>query len=120
MNNRFETNKGLLPKFQHEQKFLGVCIGWVIDNKDPDKQGRVKLKVPWLRNAESDDEDFTTDWNQGLIDHVALRLTGKRLSAKQNRVALDMLAKVDEDMESSERVGLVIAFVLQMPAANTN
>ncbi|MCA9519371.1 MAG: hypothetical protein KC609_00290 [Myxococcales bacterium] len=62
MNNRFETNKGLLPKFQHEQKFLGVCIGWVIDNKDPDKQGRVKLKVPWLRNAESDDEDFTTDW----------------------------------------------------------
>lgn len=66
-----------------------------------------------------DVERFDARWNQALIDHIALRLTGKRLNAKQNHIALEMLADVDDDMDASERVGLAITFVLQLPAANT-
>lgn len=34
----------------------GVVIGTVSDNKDPDKQGRVRLIFPWL------DDKFVSDW----------------------------------------------------------
>jgi uncharacterized protein involved in type VI secretion and phage assembly len=34
----------------------GVVIGQVSDNRDPDKQGRVRLTFPWLS------DDFVSDW----------------------------------------------------------
>jgi uncharacterized protein involved in type VI secretion and phage assembly len=38
-----------------DQRFFGVSIGVVTNNKDPDGLGRVKVKLPWLADtAESD------------------------------------------------------------------
>lgn len=62
MYNKFDERKGLLQERYYDEKFLGVCTGTVIDNKDPDQMGRVKLKLAWLKHQEADDEDFTTDW----------------------------------------------------------
>lgn len=48
----------------------GVVTGMVTDNKDPDKIGRVKVKFPWLKDKEHDDEDFETDWCR-LVQYYA-------------------------------------------------
>lgn len=37
-------------------RFPGVVPGIVSDNDDPEQQGRVKVKLPWL------DDDYATDW----------------------------------------------------------
>lgn len=41
----------LMPDVQSD-RFYGVVIGVVTNNKDPDKLGRVKVKFPWLSEQE--------------------------------------------------------------------
>lgn len=48
----------LLAPPDHERdggKICGVVVGIVVNNQDPDKMGRVKVKFPWLSN---DDESW--------------------------------------------------------------
>ena len=40
---------------QDSGKITGVVVGIVVNNQDPDKMGRVKVKFPWLSN---DDESW--------------------------------------------------------------
>jgi phage protein D len=40
----------------NSSRISGVAVGIVTDNNDPDKLGRVKVKLPWLSN------DDTSDW----------------------------------------------------------
>jgi uncharacterized protein involved in type VI secretion and phage assembly len=47
-------------------RIYGVVIGVVTDNKDPDKLGRVKVKLPWLA------DDAETEWAR-----VATFMAGK-------------------------------------------
>jgi len=39
-----------------DQRFYGVAEALVVDNQDPEKQGRVKVKFPWF------DPDMVSEW----------------------------------------------------------
>jgi phage baseplate assembly protein V len=39
-----------------DKRFYGVAVAIVVDNLDPEKEGRVKLQFPWF------DEDMVTEW----------------------------------------------------------
>ena len=50
-------------------KFFGVVVGIVVDNKHPDGEYRIKVKFPWVRESDAqytagtpDDEDFFSTW----------------------------------------------------------
>ena len=50
-------------------KFYGIVTGIVVDNKHPEGEYRVKVKFPWIREADAqytggtpDDEDFFSTW----------------------------------------------------------
>jgi uncharacterized protein involved in type VI secretion and phage assembly len=48
-------------------KVQGVVVGIVVDNKDPDKHYRIKVKYPWVSEAgqytdKADAEDFRSTW----------------------------------------------------------
>lgn len=43
---------GLLPMPDSSGRFYGVTVGVVTNNQDPDKLGRVKLKLPWLSDQD--------------------------------------------------------------------
>ena len=44
----------LMAPSEAESRFYGVALGVVTNNKDPDKLGRVKVKLPWMdEQAES-------------------------------------------------------------------
>jgi uncharacterized protein involved in type VI secretion and phage assembly len=45
----------LLQQNEHDSRFYGPVIGIVTNNKDPDGLGRVKVRFPWLSDA---DESF--------------------------------------------------------------
>jgi uncharacterized protein involved in type VI secretion and phage assembly len=42
----------LLVPPEQEGRFYGVTVGIVTNNKDPDKLGRVKVKLPWLSDQD--------------------------------------------------------------------
>jgi uncharacterized protein involved in type VI secretion and phage assembly len=47
------------------RRIYGVVIGIVTDNKHPDGEYRVKLKLPWIRSTDpgsKDGEDFASSW----------------------------------------------------------
>ena len=45
------------------RRIYGVVIGIVVDNKHPDGEYRVKVKFPWIRSTDmQDDEDFLSSW----------------------------------------------------------
>jgi len=45
------------------KRMYGVMIGIVTDNKHPDGEYRVKVKLPWIRSTDAgDDEDFISTW----------------------------------------------------------
>jgi phage protein D/phage baseplate assembly protein gpV len=46
----------LLPEPEQAGRLAGLMVGIVTDNLDPEKLGRVKVKLPWLSN------DHATDW----------------------------------------------------------
>jgi uncharacterized protein involved in type VI secretion and phage assembly len=46
------TGMDLLVPPSQENRFYGVTIGVVTNNKDPDKLGRIKVKFPWLSDQE--------------------------------------------------------------------
>lgn len=46
---------GLLHRPAQDERFYGVTVGIVTNNQDPEKLGRVKLKLPWLSGT---DESF--------------------------------------------------------------
>lgn len=48
-----QTLANWLEDLTHDDRFFGVVIGVVTDNKDPRGWGRVKLKFPWLSEAET-------------------------------------------------------------------
>jgi phage baseplate assembly protein V len=56
----------LFARPQPESMFLGVAVGVVTNNKDPDGLGRVRLKLPWLS------DDLETDWAR-----MAVPMAGK-------------------------------------------
>lgn len=50
------TSQTTVPKATREEvKFIGLHVATVVDNNDPDKLGRIKVKYPWS-------EQETTDW----------------------------------------------------------
>ena len=53
------------PSHDEQGKFYGVVMGLVIDNKDPDKMGRVKVKFPWL-----------SDQNESWWARIAVPMAG--------------------------------------------
>ncbi|NJM41973.1 MAG: phage tail protein [Anaerolineae bacterium] len=46
----------LMAPSQAESRFYGVALGVVTNNKDPDKLGRVKVKLPWM------DDQAESNW----------------------------------------------------------
>lgn len=42
----------LLPRPPRDERVLGVAVGIVTNNKDPDGLGRVKLRFPWLSDVD--------------------------------------------------------------------
>lgn len=63
-------------------KVLGVVVGIVVDNKDPDGHYRVKVKYPWVSESDSkytdakDEEDFRSNWCR-----IATFMAGKERGA---------------------------------------
>lgn len=51
-----DAYSALLPPPAADQRFFGVTIGIVTNNKDPDGLGRVKASLPWMADA------VETDW----------------------------------------------------------
>ena len=39
-----------------DKRYYGVCEGIVVDNEDPEQQGRIKVKLPWF------DDETVTEW----------------------------------------------------------
>jgi uncharacterized protein (DUF1800 family) len=56
------------------------------------------------------------NWNQGLIDSLAVRFFGRRLSNKSNATALKVLADAKRDVNT--RIGLAISILGQLPEAH--
>jgi phage protein D len=54
----------LLIKNEDTDKMAGLFIGIVTDNNDPDGQGRVKVKYPWLS------EEHASDWARVIAPGV--------------------------------------------------
>lgn len=52
----------LLAPEEPTQKIYGMVIGLVTNNQDPDKLGRIKVKYPWLLNAEESKEGAESFW----------------------------------------------------------
>lgn len=50
--NELEFFDGSPTQTEQHNRFYGVTIGVVTNNKDPDKLGRVKVKFPWLSEQE--------------------------------------------------------------------
>lgn len=48
----FGMLSGLLTTPDSSGRFYGVTVGVVTNNQDPDKLGRVKLKLPWLSDQD--------------------------------------------------------------------
>jgi uncharacterized protein involved in type VI secretion and phage assembly len=48
----------------NRRRIYGVVIGVVTDNKHPDGEYRVKVRLPWIRDAKDakDSEDFLSTW----------------------------------------------------------
>ena len=63
-------------------KALGVVVGIVVDNKDPEGHYRIKVKYPWVSESDTkytdakDDEDFRSNWCR-----VATFMAGKERGA---------------------------------------
>lgn len=47
-----------------DEKLYGIFTGIVEDNEDPDKEGRVKIRIPWL------DDATVTDWCRVMQPYV--------------------------------------------------
>jgi uncharacterized protein involved in type VI secretion and phage assembly len=47
-----EMLSDMMPAPSADDRFFGVAVGIVTNNKDPDKLGRVKLRFPWLSDAD--------------------------------------------------------------------
>ena len=48
----------LQPDGHDQTRFFGVAVGIITDNKDPQKQGRVRMQFPWLS------DDHVSDWSR--------------------------------------------------------
>ncbi len=79
-------------------KINGVVIGIVIDNKDPEKRYRVKVKYPWALESDTkytekkDDEDFRSSWCR-----ITSMFAGTKKEGEGHRGAF-FLPEVDDEV----------------------
>ena len=74
--------------FSAKERYYGVVIGIVSENADPDEQGRVKVKFPWLADdavsfwarlsAPGAGKDTGVTWVPSVNDEVLVRVRARR------------------------------------------
>jgi len=65
-----------------DQKVYGIFTGIVEDNEDPDKEGRVKIRIPWL------DDATITDWCRVMQPYVGPNYGSVWIPEKKSEVVV--------------------------------
>lgn len=79
-----------------DRRLYGVCTGLVEDNDDPDKEGRVKVRFPWL------DDATVSEWCRVMQPYAGASFGAVFVPEKQSEV---LVAFVHGDMNEPVVIG---------------